>query len=86
MDEPGRGIDVGAKAEVFRTMRALADKGLAILFATSDLKEIMAVSDRIIVMTRGRITGEFPVGSVTEEALVSASTPPRSELTVGAVA
>jgi erythritol transport system ATP-binding protein len=49
MDEPSRGIDVGAKADVFRTMRRLAAKGLAILFSTSDLEEVMALSDRIAV-------------------------------------
>jgi len=51
MDEPSRGIDVGAKADVFRTMRKLSAQGLAILFATSDLDEVMALSDRIAVMS-----------------------------------
>ena len=59
MDEPSRGIDVGAKAEVFRTMRRLAAEGLGILFVTSDLEEVMSLSDRILVMSNGRITGEF---------------------------
>ena len=75
MDEPSRGIDIGAKAEVFRTMRRLAAEGLGILFVTSDLDEVLALSDRIIVMAQGRVTGEFPSG--TEAAkVISATTPP----------
>jgi erythritol transport system ATP-binding protein len=73
LDEPGRGIDVGAKAEVFRTMRQLAREGLAVMFATSDLKEVMAVADRIVVMAGGRVTGDFPRAQATEEALVAAA-------------
>lgn len=73
MDEPTRGIDVGAKGEVFDIMKDLGSQGLGILFVTSELKEIMAISDRILVMSNGRITGEFNRENVTEEALVSAS-------------
>lgn len=73
MDEPSRGIDIGAKAEVFRTMRELAAKGLGILFVTSDLEEVMSLSDRIIVMSNGRITGEFGKTDATEEQIVAAS-------------
>jgi erythritol transport system ATP-binding protein len=73
MDEPTRGIDVGAKAEVFRIMGDLAAQGLGILFVTSELKEILAISDRIIVMSKGRITAEFDRTDATEAALVSAS-------------
>ncbi|WP_118134487.1 sugar ABC transporter ATP-binding protein [Oceanicella sp. SM1341] len=73
MDEPSRGIDIGAKAEVFRTMRKLAAEGLGILFVTSDLDEVMSLSDRIIVMSDGRITGEFPREEATETRLVAAS-------------
>jgi erythritol transport system ATP-binding protein len=73
LDEPGRGIDVGAKAEVFRTMRQLAQDGLGVMFATSDLKEVMAVADRIVVMAGGRMTGDFPRALATEEKLVAAA-------------
>ena len=73
MDEPSRGIDVGAKADVFKVMRDLAFKGLGILFATSDLDEVMALSDRIIVMSNGRITAQFERHEATQDALVSAS-------------
>lgn len=75
MDEPSRGIDIGAKAEVFRTMRQLAAQGLGILFVTSDLEEVMALSDRIIVMSEGRITGEFGRSVATDTAVVAASAP-----------
>ncbi|MDQ6433955.1 sugar ABC transporter ATP-binding protein [Mesorhizobium sp. LHD-90] len=73
MDEPSRGIDVGAKADVFRTMRKLSREGLGILFATSDLDEVMALSDRIAVMSNGKLTGMFERAEATEAAIVSAS-------------
>ena len=73
LDEPGRGVDVGAKAEVFRTMRQLAAEGLGVMFATSDLKEVMAVADRIVVMAGGRVTGDFARAQATEERLVAAA-------------
>ena len=73
MDEPSRGIDVGAKADVFRTMRELARDGLGILFVTSDLDEVMALSDRIVVMSNGKLTGMFDRGEATEAAIVAAS-------------
>lgn len=73
MDEPSRGIDVGAKADVFRTMRKLSRDGLGILFATSDLDEVMALSDRIAVMSNGMLTGIFDREEATEEKVVAAS-------------
>ena len=74
LDEPSRGIDIGAKAEVFSTMRDLADQGLAIVYTTSDLKETHAVADRILVMAYGRITADLRAEDATDEALVRAST------------
>ena len=73
MDEPSRGIDVGAKADVFRTMRKLAGEGLAILFSTSDLEEVMALSDRIAVMSNGRLVTVVDRGQATEDMIISAS-------------
>ncbi|MER0237417.1 sugar ABC transporter ATP-binding protein [Fulvimarina sp. MAC8] len=73
MDEPSRGIDIGAKAEVFRVMRKLAAEGLGIVFVTSDLDEVMALSDRIIVMSNGRVVSEFDREDATETALIQAS-------------
>lgn len=73
LDEPTRGIDVGAKADVFRMMVQLSEQGIAVVFSTSDLKEIMAVSDRILVMSGGKVTANIPRENAEESALVSAS-------------
>ncbi|MFB0710737.1 sugar ABC transporter ATP-binding protein [Buttiauxella noackiae] len=73
LDEPTRGIDVGAKADVFRMMVQLSEQGIAVVFSTSDLKEIMAVSDRILVMSGGKITADILREHAEESALVSAS-------------
>lgn len=73
LDEPSRGIDVGAKAEVFRMMVRLSEQGMAVLFSTSDLKEIMAVADRILVMSGGKLTADIPRADAEESALVKAS-------------
>lgn len=73
LDEPTRGIDVGAKHEVFEIMESLAAQGYGILFVSSELKEILAMSDRILVMSKGTITGEFTREEATEAKLVNAS-------------
>ena len=73
MDEPTRGIDVGAKEEIFEIARRLAGQGLGIIFVSTELKEIMAIADRIIVMSKGRITKEFGRAEATQQALVEAS-------------
>ena len=79
MDEPSRGIDIGAKAEVFRVMRELAKEGLAIVFVTSDLEEVLSLSDRILVMADGRVTGEFDRADANETAVIRASAPASAE-------
>ncbi len=73
MDEPTRGIDVGAKEEIFDIARKLAAQGLGIIFVSTELKEIMAIADRIIVLSKGRITQEFDRAEATQQALVEAS-------------
>ncbi len=73
LDEPTRGIDIGAKADVFRMMVQLSSQGIAVVFSTSDLKEIMAVSDRILVMSGGKLTADIVRERAEESALVSAS-------------
>ena len=70
LDEPTRGIDVGAKSEIFEIMESLASQGYGILFVSSELKEVLAMSDRILVMSKGAISGEFPRAEATEEKLV----------------
>ena len=74
LDEPSRGIDVGAKADVFRIMRRFAADGMGIVFVGSELKEIIAVCDRVIVMSEGKITAEFSGDEIKEESLIIAST------------
>jgi ABC-type sugar transport system ATPase subunit len=68
-DEPTRGIDVGAKAEVFHIMDGLARSGAAVLMVSSELPELLQVADRILVMRQGRITGELPGRTTQEEIL-----------------
>jgi L-arabinose transport system ATP-binding protein len=70
LDEPTRGIDVGAKAEIYRLIDELANAGLAIMFISSDLPEILGMSDRIYVMQGGRITGELPGPGTTEREVL----------------
>jgi erythritol transport system ATP-binding protein len=73
LDEPSRGVDIGARGEVFETMRGLADQGMAVVFATSDLLEARAVADRVLVMAGGRLTADFTIDQASEAALVAAS-------------
>ena len=70
-DEPTRGIDVGAKAEIHRLMRRLADDGKAVIMISSDLPEVIGMSDRVLVMRRGRIVAELDRSEVTEESVVA---------------
>jgi len=73
MDEPSRGIDIGAKGDVFRIMRSLAAQGIGILFVTSDLDEVLALSDRVAVMSQGRLTALFDRAEASEATIVAAS-------------
>jgi ABC-type sugar transport system ATPase subunit len=74
LDEPTRGIDVGAKAEVHALMSQLAGQGMAILMISSELSEIMGMSDRVIVMCQGRVTGEFQRHELSQEKIMSCAT------------
>ena len=69
-DEPTRGIDVGAKAEIYDLMRNLAQEGVAILMISSDMEEVLNLSDRIAVMHEGRISGFLPRRDASEEAVM----------------
>jgi ribose transport system ATP-binding protein len=74
LDEPTRGIDVGAKSEIYGLIRRLAAQGRAIVMTSSELPELLAVSDRIIVLCEGRLTAEIPRAIATEEAIMHAAT------------
>ena len=71
MDEPTRGVDVGAKAEIHRIISNLASTGLAIILISSDLPEVLGMSDRICVMKNGAIVGEFSRKEVTQEKVLA---------------
>ncbi|HET6507967.1 MAG TPA: ATP-binding cassette domain-containing protein [Baekduia sp.] len=73
LDEPTRGIDVGAKAEIYRLMDDLVDEGKAILFISSDLQEVLAIADRVIVMAGGEQAAELPVEEATAEGCLAAA-------------
>ncbi len=74
LDEPTRGIDVGTKAAVHELMSKLAGEGLAIIMISSELPEILGMSDRVIVMCEGRLTGEFVRAEATQEKIMTAAT------------
>jgi len=73
LDDPTRGIDVGAKAELYRLMDRLCRDGMAILLTSSELPELLAVSDRILVLSEGRLSGEFSRSEATEEKILTAA-------------
>ena len=74
LDEPTRGIDVGAKEEIYRLMDQLAAQGVAILFVSSEMEEIMGMSDRVLVMHEGRISGELTRDAMSEAAVMQLAT------------
>jgi rhamnose transport system ATP-binding protein len=78
LDEPTRGVDVGAKAEIHRTIQSLASAGLACVVVSSDLPEVLALADRILVMREGRLQGELPGEGATEEAVMHLATTDRA--------
>ncbi len=74
LDEPTRGVDIGAKQEIYRLMEELAERGVAILFVSSEMEEVLSMSDRTIVMHEGRITGELTRDQLSEEAVMQLAT------------
>ncbi|MBS1872902.1 MAG: sugar ABC transporter ATP-binding protein [Acidobacteria bacterium] len=74
LDEPTRGVDVGAKAEIHAIVRRLAERGIGILVASSELEEVRAVAHRVVVMARGAVTAEFAAVDASDDALAAAAT------------
>jgi ribose transport system ATP-binding protein len=74
LDEPTRGVDVGARAEIYRLMNELTGRGVAILMISSELPELLGMSDRVVVMREGRVTGELTRAQATPEAVMSLAT------------
>ena len=74
LDEPTRGVDVGAKEEIYRLMEQLAGEGVAILFASSEMEEILGMADRALVMHEGRITGQLQRDQLSEESIMHLAT------------
>ncbi len=74
LDDPTRGIDVGAKGEIYRLIRQLARDGLCVLMASSELPELLLLCDRILVLSEGRLTAEFTAAEATEQAIMEAAT------------
>ena len=74
LDEPTRGIDVGAKQEIYAQINELAQKGLAIVLVSSELPEVLGLSDRVLVLHEGRLTGEFSKSEATPEKVMAAAT------------
>jgi D-xylose transport system ATP-binding protein len=74
LDEPTRGIDVGAKFEIYNIMNDLMEQGVAIIMISSELPELLGMSHRIIVISEGKLTGEFTASEATQENVMAAAT------------
>jgi D-xylose transport system ATP-binding protein len=74
LDEPTRGIDIGAKVEIYKLLHTLAEQGVAVIMISSELPEILGLSDRILVMCEGRIAGEFNRTAATKEKIMEYAT------------
>jgi L-arabinose transport system ATP-binding protein len=75
VDEPTRGIDVGAKNEIYNVLYELADRGVAVVMISSELPEVLGVSDRVVTMCRGRITAQFQRTEANEADVLAAALP-----------
>ena len=73
LDEPTRGIDVGAKYEIYGIMNQLVDEGVGIIMISSEMQEILGICDRILVPSRGRLTAEFMHDEATQEKIMHSS-------------
>ena len=75
LDEPTRGVDVGARREIYSLIFSLAEQGLSVLFVSSELEEVIGISDRVLVMSEGQIRGEVPRASLSEHTIMSLASP-----------
>lgn len=75
LDEPTRGVDVGARREIYSLIFSLAEQGLSVLFVSSELEEVIGISDRVLVMSEGQIRGEIPRASLSEHTIMSLASP-----------
>ena len=80
LDEPTRGIDIGAKSEIYGIIQDLAKSGVAVLIVSSELPEVMGISDRILVMREGELVGEVSREEATEEKLLAMALPQQEEV------
>lgn len=80
-DEPTRGIDVGAKSEIYKLIDALTAEGKAVVMISSELPEILRMSHRVLVMCEGRVTGELSAGDATQESIMQLATQRESVVT-----
>ncbi len=71
LDEPTRGVDVGAKVEIYELINRITEAGGAVLLASSELPEVLGISDRVVVMAGGRIVGEMPAAEATQDAVMT---------------
>jgi ribose transport system ATP-binding protein len=74
LDEPTRGIDIGAKREIYKLMEKLAGEGMAILFVSSEMEEVLGMSDRTYVMHEGKISGELKQKELSDKAIMNLAT------------
>jgi L-arabinose transport system ATP-binding protein len=75
LDEPTRGIDVGARAQIYEILYGLAEKGVGVIVVSSDMSEVSSICDRVIVMAEGRVTADFARADITPERLLSQALP-----------
>ena len=74
LDEPTRGIDVGAKFEIYTIMNRLVSEGMSIIMISSELLEVLGMSDRVYIVSSGRIAGEMPIEEATQEKIMQMAT------------
>lgn len=73
LDEPTRGVDVGAKKEIYQLINQFKQEGLSIILVSSEMPEVLGMSDRVLVMHEGRLSGDFPIEQASQEILMAAA-------------